>query len=238
MARTSSSPKAPPKEKKRGVFSFIFAPVGIALTIVVYLILSIFISTVIEWFGMATGYWDRFHARDVLIRELAYLGDNFSMTLFGVSAEQAASAVIAYLQSWLVGLREIGTGNDSMWISIQLQKLAVVFQPYLNAFIYIVMVTAIRCVIILLSSVLFVLVGIAAAVDGLHLRELRKVGGGVEHASIYHHAKAWVPLAVLTAPVIYLAWPGSINPNYILLPGMLVFFFAVLTTFSTFKKHL
>ena len=98
--------------------------------------------------------------------------------------------------------------------------------------------TGIRCVIIFLSSALFVLVGIVAAIDGLHLRELRKVSGGIEHAGVYHHAKAMVPYAVWLSPVLYLAWPSAINPNVILLPGMVAFYLVVLVSFSTFKKFL
>lgn len=236
MAKASPAPSAPPKERKRGVFSLILSPIGIAVGIVSYLVISILVSTAIEWVGMGLGYWDSNHARNVLVQEFEYLGDNFSTTIFGVSAREAGEIVIGYLQHWLVGS---GTGGDNGMIVMRyIQKLGNWTQPYINAFIYIVMVTGIRCVIIVLSSALFLIVGIAAAVDGLHMRELRKDGGGVEHASIYHHAKAWVPLAVMTAPVIYLAWPGSINPNYVLLPAMGIFYIALLTTFSTFKKHL
>lgn len=219
------------------MFGKVFALVGRILAVPFFLLLSVFFGTVFEWAGMASGFWEKDHAAKVLEAEFAYLGDNFSTTLFGVSAREAALTVIRYVQEFLLGT-QTASGAYSLWFGRLLQSLGNTFAPYGHAFIFVVMVTAVRCFILLMSAALFVLVGIAAMVDGLHLRELRKVGGGVEHAAVYHHAKSWIPMTLVLSPVVYLALPVSINPNVVLLPGMALFYLAVLTSFATFKKYL
>lgn len=231
----SDKQTTPRKERKPGVFSFLLSPIAWSISIISYIIFSIILGTIIEWVGM-NFFWEKNHAYIVLQQEFAYLGDNFTTTLFGVSAHDAGLIVVNYLRDWLIIPQNIQAGK-TVFIMQKINQLGVWTTDYINSFVFVSMVILIRCLIVLLSSALFIIIGIAAAVDGLHLRELRKVSGGVEHAGIYHRAKRLVPLSIKVAPVLYLAWPNSINPNFILLPGMMVFFIAVLTSFATFKKY-
>lgn len=226
------------REKKRGPISWVvnllMTPVIIVL---LYLAGSIIVGVLVEWGGMAGGFWDSKHAERVLRQEFAYLGNNFSTTLFGVSAEDAALYVIHALNSWFVGANHASSATDM--ISEQAGKsLGNWSVAYINAAVYIIMITVIRSVIIVLSVALFLIVGIAACVDGLHVRELRRVGGDDEHADVYHWAKASIPQIIIFSPMLYLAWPGAINPNFILLPGMFLFFVAIFQVFSKYKKVL
>ena len=239
-------PKNPPntnaqqqQPRKRGLFSLIFLPLTMAFVVASYLVGSVLLSIALEWGGMLFGLCDYDHAARVLEQEFAYLGDNFTMTLFGVSAQDAALRVIHFFQGNLVAQPAAQTHvSPQELLSMRFwQNLTANWPYYRNALVYVLMVTGIRCVIIVLSSLLFVIVGMVAAIDGLHLRELRKVGGGIEHAGVYHLTKALVPYTVWLSPVLYLSWPSSINPNFILLPGMLLFYVAVLIGFSTFKKY-
>ena len=242
MARrqtSSSTNNTAPRERRRSLLSLIFMPVGVLFGLGSFIFFGVFFSVVIEWLGMLFGYFDYNHAATVLRTEFAYLGDNFTTTVFGISAEEAALKVINFFREWLVPAQSKVAGNpQQMVLDRYLDSFLANWVHYRNAFFFILMVTGIRCVIIFLSSALFVLVGIVAAIDGLHLRELRKVSGGIEHAGVYHHAKAMVPYAVWLSPVLYLAWPSAINPNVILLPGMVAFYLVVLVSFSTFKKFL
>lgn len=239
MAANKRQQNAPEQPKKRGIFSLILMPVGIVFTIFYYLLASIILGTALEWGGMVLGFFPYDHAAQTLIAEFDYLGSNFTRTLTGLSAEETGLRVVRFFEQWLIPVTQTPRPDSELMIAERFwQDVTTNWPYYRNSFFYVVMITGIRFVIIALSSVLFVLVGIAAAVDGLHLRELRKLSGGIEHASIYHHAKAMVPVTVFVAPVLYLACPWSINPNFILLPGMLAFFLAVLVTFSTFKKYL
>ena len=225
------------KPKKRSLLGLIFLPVGLVLGIFSYLFLSVLVSTGIEWAGMLFGWWDYRHSELVLRQELHYLGDNFSSTLFGTSAEEAAQRVTRYFQQWLVLPQDTPPGIGQKLISTRAwDRLLAHWAYYRNAFVFVLMVTGIRSLIVLLSSALLVLVGMLAAIDGLHMREIRKVTGGVEHAGLYHHAKALVPYTIGLSPVIYLSWPNPVNPNYILLPGVGLFYIVILTSFATFKK--
>lgn len=226
--------------RKRGLFGLIFLPFTMVFVVASYLVGSIIVSIALEWGGMLFGLCDYDHAAHVLEQEFAYLGDNFTMTLLGISAEDAALRVIHFFQDGLVARPPAQMHvSPKELLSVRFwQNLTANWPYYRNAVVYVLMVTGIRCVIIVLSSLLFVLVGLVAAIDGLHLRELRKVSGGIEHASVYHHAKALIPYTVGVSPVLYLSWPSSINPNFVLLPGMLLFYLAVLVGFSTFKKFI
>ena len=102
MAKKKQNNNVTEKPKKRSLLGLIFLPVGLVLGILSYLFLSVLVSTGIEWAGMLFGWWDYRHSELVLRQELHYLGDNFSSTLFGTSAAEAAQRVTRYFQQWLV----------------------------------------------------------------------------------------------------------------------------------------
>lgn len=225
------------KKSRSNPINWLLKPFGIGLDIVFYVLLSLLFGIIIEWLGLFFEVFTPQHAPDILRTELAYLGDNFATTVFGVSAQHLATQIIQTLNGYL---HTPTTANpDAVMIVIGwVKSLGNSVIPYVNAAIYVVMITAIRCVIIGLSMASFVIVGIAAAVDGLHVRELRKVGGDDEHGDVYHWAKASVPKILILSPMLYLAWPSAINPNFILLPGMVMLFVAIFLLFSKYKKVL
>ncbi len=223
--------------KRWSPINFLLKPVGIAFTIIFYVFISIVVGTLIEWVGI-TFWWEGDHAAKILQTEFAYLGDNFSTTIFGGSAESIATKVITGLNSHLFAPVFQPNPSTTMLVIDWLRSLGEGIAGYVNAFLYIVMITAIRCIIIILSSVLFVLVAIAAATDGLREREMRRLGGGYEHGDVYHWAKTWAPRIIYVSPVLYLAWPTAINPNFIMLPGLFAFFVVVYLFFSKYKKVL
>lgn len=223
------------KPRKKSAFDFIFTPFGWFIGIAIYIVISIIVGTLIEWAGMLF-FWNNNHAEKILYKEFQYLGNNFSTTIFGMSARDTAISIIQWLNSHIMTLTNVN--QNSMMFERFLADTSDAFRPYINAFFYIVMITAIRCMIILLSSIMFIVVGIAAMTDGLYQRELRKVSGDVEHGFKYHHSKSWIGRIITISPLLYLAWPGSINPNYILLPGVILFYFTVMISFSSFKKYL
>lgn len=229
--------KQPRQEKPKGFnpFNLILKPIGMAFTVTFYIMISIIVGIAIEWIGISF-FWEQDHAAKVLQQEFAYLGDNFSTTLFGMSAENTALKIIRALNGYLWGSQQQPTAG--MLVIGWLQQLGQWTESYINAAIYVLMITSIRCVIIVLSTALVLIVTIAAAVDGLHERELRKLGGGNEHGDVYHWAKAWGPRILYMSPVLYLAWPTAINPNYIILPGLFAFFTTVYLFFSKYKKVL
>ena len=84
----------------------------------------------------------------------------------------------------------------------------------------------------------FAMFALVAIVDGLVKRDLRRWGGGRESSFVYHWAKrSALPLLVLTW-VIYLAFPVSVHPSFIVLPFAMLFALSVTVTASSFKKYL
>lgn len=239
MAKNKREPAGnaqPPR--KMGLFGLLFLPLRVVFHLAWYLGASILLSLLLEWGGMLLGIVDYYHAGRVMQAELGYLGNSITHTLLGMSAEATGIKIVAFFNSGLVDVQTVPVAENRMIFLRMIDDLFANWPHYRNAFFYVLMITAIRCAIIVLSSVLLVLVGMVAAIDGLHLRELRKVTGGVEHAGIYHHAKALLPYTVWFGPVAYLAWPNAVNPNFVLLPGMAMFFIATLTLFATYKKIL
>ncbi len=84
----------------------------------------------------------------------------------------------------------------------------------------------------------FGLFALVAVVDGLVQRDLRRWGGGRESSFVYHHAKKAILPALVLAWVVYLAMPGSVHPNAVILPFAVLFALAVGITSSRFKKYL
>lgn len=225
------------QRSKGSAINLIFKPVGWGLDIIVYIAFSIMLGTLIEWCGLFFGLYPTDHAKQILQTELLYLGDNFTTTLFGVSAQRLAQQIVVFFNAY-IHTASTTQGDAVMIVLNWVKSLGNEFIPYVNAMIYVVMITTVRCVIITLSTVSFVIVGIAAMVDGLHIRELRKVGGDDEHGDVYHWSKASISKIIVLSPVIYLAYPDSINPNFILLPAMGLFFIALFLFFSKYKKVL
>lgn len=201
-----------------------------------FLLISIFVGTAVDYLGMWLDWWDDKHQLQVLSHDIAYLGENFTTSIFGMPPADLA----LQLATWV---------NDKLSISIhrrpneaniyRIYHAAVEsFNPFWQNFIYSAMTAVVRLFIIILSVAFYLIVFLVAMIDGLVQRELRKEGGGIEHAQIYHHAKTWIGRILIISPMIYLAWPESINPNWIVLPSAGAFGLSVFITFSTFKKFL
>ena len=117
------------------------------------------------------------------------------------------------------------------------KQVALAVQPYWQGVIYSAMNTVVRLFIIALSAVFFIVVFVVTMIDGLVERELRKEGGGIEHAAVFHHAKIWVSRPLAWSPIVYLSLPVSINPAWVVLPSALVFGMATYIAFFTFRKY-
>lgn len=211
-------------------------PLSIMLSVSSYLLLSIILGTVIDWLGVVLGWWDNNHQLAVLKSDILYLGENFTTSIAGVSPADLAVSISQQVQQTLTFSHKVG-GQQYKFMRL-VAKTLIIIEPYYQSMVYSAMTVAVRILIITLSTVFFIIVFFVAMIDGLVQRELRKDGGGIERAQVYHHAKTWVGRVLVISPVIYLAYPHSINPNWIVLPAALAFYLAVFITFATFKKYL
>lgn len=232
-ARNSAPPAAPQTDSP--VFSPISGTLRFVWKCVAWLFLSVVIGTVLDWLGMLAGWWGPDHSLTVLSQDIAWLGNNFTTSILGRSPAEVALAISRAVHDHL-SFQVHPSPRDSAFIALAKQT-ALTVQPYWQGVIYSAMSTAVRLFIIALSAVFFIVVFVVTMIDGLVERELRKEGGGIEHAAVFHHAKTWVSRPLAWSPIIYLSLPVSINPAWVVLPSALVFGMATYIAFFTFRKY-
>lgn len=115
--------------------------------------------------------------------------------------------------------------------------IVLIMREFLVAAIYISMVAITRICIIVLSLPLFAMFLVAASVDGLAQRDLRRFGGARESGTRYHFSKAAVLPTLLFGWLIYISFPVSVNPNFVLLPLALLFSLSIYLAITNYKKY-
>ena len=221
---------------------------GIVNTVVV-LAVALLVSLVIEWAGMNL-WWPEEgtgHSQRMLEQELGYINRDLSRSLMGdtpmdlsINAANKTFELLA-VKTGFQRLAERVSVPDSVGDTTLIRYAKSAYRTssdYVVSAITITQVFAVRCVIILLSAPLFLLVCFAAIVDGLVQRELRKAGGGREYGLVYHSAKSWFKLSLLMPLFLYLASPFPTHPNLIMVPCAVAIGLLVFLTSSTFKKYL
>lgn len=108
---------------------------------------------------------------------------------------------------------------------------------YLVAAMVATQVYALRLSVLCLSIPVFVLAGLVGAIDGIVQRDLNRWRGGRELGQRYHLAKSFVAPSLMLPWIVYLAWPTTIHPYFIILPfaGFLGWVMSIMT--ARFKKY-
>ncbi|MCF6231107.1 MAG: TIGR03747 family integrating conjugative element membrane protein [Gammaproteobacteria bacterium] len=233
-------------ERPKGFIRKVFES---ALGLLSLLLLTLMISVILEWLGMAF-FWNEegaAHSHNMLQNELAFLQEDFRRHLFESSPAEIAS------YSALVTYEYVVVKSGYLALSERLSQPVFAAEPtlmsffksiythiekYITATINILLVFVVRLMVILLSLPIIFLVGIAAFVDGLVQRDLRRFGGGREFGMVYHGFKAMMKPILLLPILFYLAAPISIHPNFVFVPAAALLAMAVFVTTSTFKKYL
>lgn len=224
------------EKKKPSLLAPLTRPLGILINSVSFLLVSIVIGTLIDWTGLLLGWWNRDHQLNVLTGDITYLGRHFTTSVFGLPPAQIALMISRKVQDWLTVSVHLG-GQQYAFMRF-LSALFAAIEPFWHSVVYSAMTVSVRVFIILLSIACYLIVFAVTMVDGLVQRELRKVGGGIEHAQVFHHAKTWLGRVLVISPMLYLSFPNSVNPLWIVLPSATVFGISTFITFSTFKKYL
>jgi integrating conjugative element membrane protein (TIGR03747 family) len=76
----------------------------------------------------------------------------------------------------------------------------------------------VRLAILMGAAPLILLVWTLGLVDGLTQRYIRRACAGRESSSMYHRAKFFQFAGLATGAMVYLMWPASIRPEWIVLP--------------------
>jgi integrating conjugative element membrane protein (TIGR03747 family) len=104
---------------------------------------------------------------------------------------------------------------------------------------YATVLFGVRIAITVLALPLFIALQVAAAVDGLAQRQIRKDCGGNESSALYHRAKLYgVGYLPPFAATIFLASPIAFDPALVLLPAAIGSAIALKIQAKYYKKYL
>lgn len=221
---------------------------GAITDFIVLLILALLFSIVVEWIGMTLIWSDMGanHSHSMFINELGYLNDSFTHKVMGSRPVTFAIWLSTSIHFWLFEWTRItdavqwllSTPTDSSTVRVILSRAMLTINEYYVAATNSTQLFGVRMAVALLSTPAFILFGMAALVDGLVERELRRYGGGNESSFVYHNVKSWMRPAIVGAWFIYLGLPISVHPNLIFVPAALMYGGAIYLTTASFKKYL
>lgn len=234
-----------PREQK----GFIALFLRTVATMLFFLVFSLFFSIFAEWFGMSYLWPDEriIHAKQMLIRELSYLNDDFKLSLFGSSsmafAETFSDKFYYYTVEWtgLINLMEWASQpvtDGKGGFRALAHSIYVVSKDYILSALYTTQTFAVRLAILIMALPLFAIFFIVGLTEGLVRRDIRRWSGGRESSLVYSYSKASVAPFFWGAWLIYLALPVSCHPNFVILPFAVMFGMSVMVMATTFKKYI
>lgn len=208
---------------------------GLIVKTLIYLVFGLVVSIAVEWSGLYFNWWEfgPEHSLGMLHKELDYASVSVRFAFVDGGGESWTASALQYyifsIQFVFYWASEVGSylGADSQSLT-----------AYTDSAINIGLVYALRLLLIVASVPLFIMVFIWAFVDGLVERDLRRFGAGRESSTIFEGARKSVfPLLVIPY-LIYLSFPTSINPMFIIAPSAILQAFLYRLLFSKYKKYL
>jgi len=200
----------------------------VGVNTVYVMVISLVLSIIIELIGISTWWRDEGLAKsDAMVQqEIKYLGEYASKNVFVKDADQW---VINSVSNMNEAIGKYG-GN---WLIQSYEQSAV----YVLAIINTINIFCLRVFVMLFSMPVYLVFGIIGLTRGLVGRELRKWGGGHESSSMFHLYMDMVPLGFMGSWAVYLTWPFSLNPNYVVLPFAMAFGALLMATVHRYKKY-
>ncbi len=187
---------------------------GLVLSITVELLMVIFVRPEI---GAA-------HSRLLVEKESYYLDGISTMNPFVSDGDEWVYVSLASLNHWMF------TG----FMTVYLESIVM----YVEIIINMINVFVLRVCVMLFSFPVYGFCAVVGISRGLVNRELRKWGGGRESSGQFHLWMNLVPLGFAGSWIIYLSWPGSLNPNYIVMPFAVFFGWMLMLTCYRMKKYI
>lgn len=198
-----------------------------------FLLLSLLLSILIEWIGMAFVYEGEGagHAEAMLTQEVTYLNADFREAAFGndpaVLITRLAGRAYYYIVVWTGVECAVGWVGNNLGVAEYTLAMLTIMQLFL-----------VRLGILVFSLPVFVLFAVVGVTTGLAMRDIRRWSGGREFGGVYHIAKRFAAKALIVAWFIYLTLPISMHPNAIILPCAVLFGANMLIITASFKKYL
>lgn len=194
----------------------------------IWVLMAIVMSIIIELAGLFFHWWDTQHAIRLLTIERSYIANIDRYPLLRVSPGDIVDN----------HLGQFNTDVESFSQWLRVQQPDNVFYAYVLSALNIIKLIILRLIVCLLSLPGYLFVGLAAVVDGLVQRDIRKFTGGHESSYVFHKAKRWIMPSILGTISLYLLLPWAIPPVVMFAPSMIAFGFMLFLSTSRFKKFL
>lgn len=221
------------EEGKRGLFYYLFAmPLAIASA----LIFSAFISYVIEAVGMLFDFWDEpgvLHSQIMVEKELEHLNHRLDKSVIesisGISVKEIFDFTVGTFAEWFrwLGLLSYAQGNISGG-----------FGAYVGALVNMLLLTFMRFMVFVFALPLFGLWAYVGFIVGVFERDKRKAGIGRESGALFNASRKTVPLGIAIPFFLYLAWPQSIDPLFIIYPFAVFLGVVIAYMAASYRKYM
>ena len=248
VIQTPSRSSSAPPVNRGPVSTLLHGILGFAI----WLVLGLVGNILIEWLCMGVLWPEQGYTRSekLLEAEIGYLEADVQDSLLTDHPTRFAVAMAKQLNQLLfekTGLvKAIAFTGQPQYqqpkpqgtrFSQLLAQLYTTAHDYLIAAMVATQVYALRLSVLCLSIPVFVLAGLVGAIDGIVQRDLNRWRGGRELGQRYHLAKSFVAPALTLPWIVYLAWPTTIHPYFIILPfaGFLSWVMSIMT--ARFKKY-
>ena len=232
-----------PKRKEPGLIGTLCS---VIIQAVVWLLISVIISIIIEWTGM-TLFWPEQgsdHAKQVLQDDLVYLNRAFYDE--SLMVKQRVITLTEETIDWLVKqswppsiIHGVSDQSNSLVLSLNgwLGNWYQQHRDYIHASGYVVQTVVVRLALLFFSLPVFIMAAFVGAADGLVERDLRRWGGGRESSHVFRIARRSVTPTFLSACVIYISLPFSLDPALVIMPFALLLGIVVRVSFERLKKY-
>lgn len=209
---------------------------GFVFKTLLLLIVSLLLSITVEYLGMFFEYWDASsrHSEEMLKDEFNYANHDIKRAV-SEGVILGWSGYVAYhlsifssysfeLITYFISILPLDFGSDIVEFVQAAENITIVF--------------ILRLFLVVFSFPLFLMVFIWAFVDGLVERDLRRFGAGRESSTIFDGVRRMVFPCLALPFIVYLSFPVSINPLFIIIPSALVQAVLYRMLFAKYKKYL
>lgn len=226
MAKDYIEPNKSVISRTSSIAHQIFRSISRVATLLVF---GLFVSIAVELFTVTFIAPERGaqKSREMLEQELVYVSGISEKNPFINGADEGVYSQLAVVNELMVSY---GFG----WLATRFQGIAMHLEIVMNM----VNVFCLRVCVMLFSFPIYAFCGIIGISRGLVNRELRKWGGGRESSGKFHLWMNMVPFGFVGSWILYLSWPGSLNPNYVVMPFALFFGWMLMLTAYRMKKYL
>ena len=238
-----------PPSRSNEEAGFFTSAITLVAKIIQWFLLSLVLAVALEWVGMIWWWSDDGvgHSRRMLEVERRFLGSAFQRHLLALEPARLGDDIGQRLSVIIFDLTRLNRVmaraarpplRDEPRLRATIHRSANRLAKYIVAAKNRVLIFAMRITVLLLAMPVLVLCCIAAFIEGLVRRDLRRWGGGRESGFIYHWAKqVALPLAV-GAWIIYLVLPVSVHPSLAIFTFAALLSLATTAAAGTFKKYL